>query len=87
MNHNAIHNMTNVLIVFLFFHAGTFHGHRKKKVGINSTGTCQELVQTDYPTPTRNIRSCVKNTASAYVTIRHPQPYYVKEQQFEFNEF
>lgn len=69
MNHNMQYTIWHKYTLCFYF-SGIFHGHRKKKVGINSTGTCQELVQTDYPTPTRNKVLCKKN--SVFVTIRHP---------------
>lgn len=70
MNHNMQYTIWHKYTLCCYF-SGIFHGHRKKKVGINSTGTCQELVQTDYPTPTRNTRSRVKNTVYLWLYGTH----------------
>lgn len=70
LNHNMQYTIWHKYTLCFYF-SGIFHGHRKNKVGMNSTGTCQELVQTDYPTPTRNIRSRVKNTVYLWLYSTH----------------
>lgn len=70
MNHNMQYTIWHMYTLCFYF-SGIFHGHRKNKVGMNSTETFQELVQTDYPTPTRKHKvPCKKH--SVFVTIRHP---------------
>lgn len=71
MNHNLQYTIWHMYTLCFYF-SGIFHGHRKKKVGINSTETCQELVQTDYPTPTRDIIKVPCKKHSVFVTIWHP---------------
>lgn len=69
MNHNMQYTIWHMYTLFLFF--GHISWTPQKEGRYEFHRDCQELVQTDYPTPTRNIRSRVKKH-SVFVTIRHP---------------